>query len=94
MITEVKAYPFPSPVTVCKGDTLHVSHQHKIVMTHEADFTATWTHSIMFTLNGQVNWLVGTQETIDWLRNQQNSEFRRPYTPEEQQTIMYGRGGF
>ena len=94
MITEVKAYSFAYPATVNKGDTLHVHCNGREVVKHDAEFTATWTHSIMFKLNGKETWIIGTQETIDWLRNMQNAEFRQPLTPRDEHDIMYGRGGF
>lgn len=92
VITEIHAAAFSTPVTVCPGDTLTVTHTvagpgvknygvHKVVE-HKADFTVTWTHSILFKLDGQQQWIVGTQQTIDWLRSIQNSQpVQRPLTP-------------
>ncbi len=99
MITDVKAIPFDSPVTATAGDTINVDLRsgYKIdrVIKYDATFTATWTHSISFKLNGETQWIIGTQKTIDWLRSVQNSApIQRPLTPQEQHAITFGRGGY
>lgn len=80
MITDLHAAEFTYPVTVNPGDTLHVTHtvldgpkvHTQIVAEHKSNFTVTWTHSILFKLNGEQQWMVGTQNTIDWLGSQQH----------------------
>lgn len=68
MITNIKAYVFPCPVPVRKGDRLCVNHNQVGVIDHESDFDAEWTCSITFQLDGQTNWILGNQATLDWLK--------------------------
>jgi len=63
--------PFSSPITVLPGDTIRVIHivngvEHK-KSEQEIPEAVTWTHSILFRLDGELVHLIGTQKTIDWL---------------------------
>lgn len=78
MITNISALAFDGPVIVIPGDKLIVNHtvtyDGKLVVKrqlaqHEFDQPTTFTHSIMFKLNGQWNHVIGTQDTIDWLES-------------------------
>lgn len=68
MITDIKAYVFRFPVPVNAGDSLCVNNGGREVIRHVAEFDAEWTCSVVFKINGQANWLIGNQATIDWLK--------------------------
>jgi len=62
------------------GDKLHVTHEwtsfggisHKETLVKETlDVRVTWTHSILFDLDGVLNHIIGTKETVDWLKSQE-----------------------
>ena len=78
MVTDIRTFPLHRPVNVVPGNTMTVTHTGKDipppfeVCRHTADFATTWTHSILFRLNGQMQWLLGTEETILWLKGLSN----------------------
>lgn len=67
MITDVHIHRFGCSVSVIEGDNLSVYAGGHLIITHVATFAATWTCSITFKLDGETNWMLGNQNTIDWL---------------------------
>ena len=83
-VTNIRASEFfNGGVTVRPGDELNVTHtwesvcpdtrniiQHEELLSkHGLTMEATWTHSILFDLDGELNHIIGTQKTVDWLRS-------------------------
>lgn len=72
-INNIHAQPFaPGPVFIRGGDVLTVSHRAEdgsetVLTRFEIASPAVLTHSILFELDGQLNHVVGTQATLDWL---------------------------
>lgn len=61
-----------SPAFIMPGDTLTVTHtvdgQKHIKCITEITCACTWTHSILFKLEGQLNHLIGNEETVNWVK--------------------------
>ena len=67
---------FSYAVSLLPGDTLKVTHsydaglfgrQETELVRHEIPEAVTWTHSILFKLNGQLNHIIGDQASVDWI---------------------------
>lgn len=67
---------FSCPVSLMPGDTLKVVHaydagifgwQETELVRHDIPEAVTWTHSILFKLNGQLNHIIGNQASVDWV---------------------------
>lgn len=71
-VSNVYVSRFSSPVVVRPGDTLTVNHTvgnkthqvSKCVLEQEV----TWTHSILFELDGELNHIIGTVKTVNWIK--------------------------
>ena len=78
MIKIISVVSFSEPLNLSPGGSLSVIHSYDedgvpktyTVASHECEELATWTHSILFRLHGELQWMVGTQTTIDWLESQ------------------------
>jgi hypothetical protein len=80
MIKIVGVSVFDNPVTLEPGDTLKVIHKYQLVEDgpmHEAELSrqeipvgVTWTHSILFELDGVLNHIIGDLGTLEWLEGQ------------------------
>ena len=68
MITDIEIYMFQCPVTVAPGDSLRVYCRGREVIRHPAAFEATWTCSVTFKLDGETQWMIGNDKTIEWLK--------------------------
>ena len=82
-VTNIRASKFSHQVDLQPGDVLTVFHKWesidedtlKIVtneeqlVKHVVDEKVSWTHSILFDLDGELNHLIGTQKTVDWVRS-------------------------
>lgn len=56
-----------------KPATLFIERDKQyLICKHEADFEATWSYSILFRVGGQMQWLLGNDDTISWLKGLQN----------------------
>jgi len=70
---------FNFPVCLEPGDTLRVSHtwqyefagpvHERVLSQQDIPEAVTWTHSILFKLNGTLNHIIGDQDTVDWLES-------------------------
>ena len=88
-VTNVRACKFSCTVDLKPGDVLTVIHKWesidedtlKIVtneeqlVKHVVDKNVSWTHSILFDLDGELNHLIGTQKTVDWLEELEGEEY-------------------
>jgi hypothetical protein len=80
MISDILSDKFDFPVIANPGDTVTVTHTVTFDLTGETvteqkscfEITeeVTWTHSILFRLNGKLNHIVGDQDTLTWLEDQ------------------------
>jgi len=60
--------PFNSgPRHVRPGDILNVSVQGDKVLSHEVTQTGIWTGVIEFLLDGNLNYILGNEETLKWI---------------------------
>ena len=75
-IEVVSILPFRSPCSLLPGDTLRVTHayvagifglQETELVRHDIHEAVTWTHSILFKLDGQLNHIIGDQASVDWI---------------------------
>jgi hypothetical protein len=78
MFVEIVAISeFNCPLTLQPGDTLKMVHRYQVVEDgpmHESELCrqdipeqVTWTHSILFKLNGTLNHIIGDMETVAWV---------------------------
>jgi hypothetical protein len=82
-ITDVRVAEFNRPIHLFPGDTVKVTHTVRagpgIVEEHvksiqDIECNATWTHTILFKLDGHLNHLIGDQATVDWVKGQCDQE--------------------
>lgn len=78
MITDVMVKMFNGAIHAYPGDTIKVKHvvtdaEGKTVAyskcEHEITEEVTWTHSILFKLNGKLNHLIGDHDTVSWIES-------------------------
>lgn len=78
MIEIVGIAEFNSPIYLIPGDKITVTHKFlvdgKVVeakrLVVKIDDTGTWTHSILFKLNGNLNHIMGDHNTVTWIKEQ------------------------
>ena len=81
MISDVLISKLSHPVELRPGDILTVTHSvdddrgrwDRVVHKTQLNVTGTWTHSILFKLNGQINHLIGNADTVAWIKSQATS---------------------
>lgn len=72
MITDVRYYALNRDIHAVPGDSIAILHNVDGEVTKVFEkavvFEATWTHSILWRLNGEMQWMLGTIETVNWLK--------------------------
>ena len=75
-IEVVSIVPFRVECKLFPGDTLRVVHTYDVgdsgpqeteLIRHEIQVAVTWTHSILFKLDGHLNHIIGDQASVDWI---------------------------